>query len=716
MKTRLLVLAVLLSFSALGQSTHSIARQWNEVLLEAIRNDYARPTVHARNLFHTSAMMYDCWAMFEADAGPYFLGRELGGVRFPEFSFDTVTNIDDARKEVLSYAMYSLLRHRFETSPGYNIMLDHAKDLMKSNDYLVTKVGTDYQNGGWAELGNYLANLVIAYGFNDYSNEEHGYVNQHYEPVNEPLRPQLSGNPEIEDLDRWQPLLLNEFVDQSGQLFQDMPEFLSPEWGRVLPFALGRKDLTFYPDGPYTYWVYHDPGPPPAFGSEAYNWGFSMVGIWSGHLDPSDQVMWDISPASQGNLGELPTRFEDYPDYYKYLVGGDRGTGYEVNPKTEKPYTPQWVPRGDYTRTLAEFWADGPDSETPPGHWFTILNYVNDHPLLEKKLFGKGEVVSDLEWDVKNYLALGGAMHDAAIAAWGVKGYYDYIRPISALRYLAGLGQGSNDGDIRFNENGLPLIEGSIELVRNREDPLSGQSGEHIGKIKIKCWKGPDYVRNPELDYAGVDWILAENWWPYQRPTFVTPPFAGYVSGHSTFSRAAAVVLHAMTGDAFFPGGMASFEMKKNEFLVFEEGPSQDIVFQWATYYDASDQCSLSRIWGGIHPPADDMPGRIIGQRVGEDAVNFVKKIFADDLVVTGVINPDLSVYPNPVSDNLLRIDLNRETSGHLIIIDTEGRQVYYQKIQRKRQITIVDLNLPTGIYIGKIIGGETRTFKFIKK
>jgi len=35
------------------------------------------------------------------------------------------------------------------------------------------------------------------------------------------------------------------------------------------------------------------------------------------------------------------------------------------------------VELGDYGRILAEFWADGPDSETPPGHWFTILNYVS---------------------------------------------------------------------------------------------------------------------------------------------------------------------------------------------------------------------------------------------------------------------------------------------------------------------------------------------------
>ena len=109
-----------------------------------------------------------------------------------------------------------------------------------------------------------------------------------------------------------------------------------------------------------------------------------------------------------------------------------------------------------------------------------------------------------------------------------------------------------------------------------------------------------------------------ERWWPYQRPTFVTPPFAGYVSGHSTFSRAAAEALTRLTGDPFFPGGLAEFTAERNAFLVFEQGPSVDVVLQWATYRDAADQSALSRIWGGIHPPVDDVPGRRMGVAVAE--------------------------------------------------------------------------------------------------
>ena len=109
-------------------------------------------------------------------------------------------------------------------------------------------------------------------------------------------------------------------------------------------------------------------------------------------------------------------------------------------------------------------------------------------------------------------------------------------------------------------------------LERRRRACRRGRRARRQDQAPV-AWRGPDYIEDEETDTAGVGWILAENWWPYQRPTFVTPPFAGYVSGHSTYSRAAAEVLTALTGDAYFPGGMSGFEIKANEFLVFEDGP-----------------------------------------------------------------------------------------------------------------------------------------------
>ena len=161
---------------------------------------------------------------------------------------------------------------------------------------------------------------------------------------------------------------------------------------------------------------------------------------------------------------------------------------------------------------------------------------------------------------------------------------------------------------------------------------MFGGRGEYVGKIKLWAWLGSAAINNVDTDFAGVGWVLAESWEPYQRPSFVSPPFAGYVSGHSTFSRAAAEVLTAFTGDAYFPGGMGTFLAPANEFLVFEEGPSVDVELQWATYRDASDECSLSRIYGGIHPYFDDVPGRLMGIEIGLDAFDRAATFYGDGL------------------------------------------------------------------------------------
>ena len=174
----------------------------------------------------------------------------------------------------------------------------------------------------------------------------------------------------------------------------------------------------------------------------------------------------------------------------------------------------------------------------------------------------------------------------------------------------------------------IEVVTANTVANGERHEHLAGPDLENLGKIAVKAWRGPDFVGDPDTTTAGVGWILAERWWPYQRPTFVTPPFAGYVSGHSTFSRAAAELMTMFTGDAFFPGGLGEFFAPRNEFLVFEDGPGVDITLQWATYRDASDETSISRIYGGIHPTADDIPGRLMGARIGRNAFRLAIRYF----------------------------------------------------------------------------------------
>ena len=107
-------------------------------------------------------------------------------------------------------------------------------------------------------------------------------------------------------------------------------------------------------------------------------------------------------------------------------MGEWTGEGHGNNPVTGDTYPDNKVLRADYGRVIAEFWADGPDSETPPGHWNVVANEVTNHPKMIRRIEGRGPVVNDLEWDVKCYFAMNGAQHDAATAAWTCKRIYDY--------------------------------------------------------------------------------------------------------------------------------------------------------------------------------------------------------------------------------------------------------------------------------------------------
>jgi len=323
--------------------------------------------------------------------------------------------------------------------------------------------------------------------------------------------------------------------------------------------------------------------------------------------------MIDISPSARG----------------ANALGSNAGQGYARNPATGAAYAPELVRQSDFYRALAEFWADGPNSETPPGHWNVIANAVSDQLAPALRIGGTGPVLDRLQWDVKLYLALNGAVHDAAIAAWGLKGRYDGIRPISMIRYLASLGQSSDPSGPAYNAEGLPLVPGLIEVITKEKTspggPMTALAG-HEGEIALHTWPGGP--ADPKTQSSPVRWILGTAWVPYQLPTFVTPSFQGYVSGHSTFSRAAAEVLVGMTGSEYFPGGLATRTVKAGSFK-FEAGPSTDVVLEWATYYDAADQAGQSRLYGGIHVQADDFTGRITGAACGKDAWALAQRYYS---------------------------------------------------------------------------------------
>ena len=658
------------------------ARAWNEELLYAITQDFGRPTVHARNLWHSSMAMYDVWAAYEPTHDTYLLGKTQGAYFAP---FEGVSIPEDAetlrahREEAISFAMYRLMLHRFQNAPqaGYPNIIASINQRMDDSGYDRFNTSADYINGGPAEFGNYVAQQVIAFGFTDGSNEQNGYANQVYFSQNDTIFPESPGNPTLINPNWWQPISLSGQLDQAGNPIFNAPPHLSGDWGFVHPFALTEEHMEVKERDGMSLNVYMDVGPPPYMtpGEHAdmeslYKWGFAMVSAWESFADPDDDTMWDISPGGMGNVGpeNYPQEMsvEAYEQFYNFAEGNTLiGSGYSVNPKTGLPYEPNLVKRADYTRTLGEFWADGPASYTPPGHWFEIVNHqLFDHPEFERKWMGEGEEMDDLEYEVKLYFTLGGAMHDVAVSVWSIKAYYDYIRPVSAIRYMCEIGQSTDSTLSNYHPNGMPLIPGFVEIVEPG-DPLAGDEDENVGKIKVFSWKGPPNVTYEDedllihpLDYAGVDWILGEEWWPFMSGKFVSPPFAGYISGHSTFSSTAAQVLENITGDPFFPGGMGVWNFSQNEFLEVEQGPSEDFQMQFATYRDASDQVSLSRIYIGIHPPQDDIPGRFLGMELGDLSVDFANEYFNSNRPFVEEFTPNQSVYNLSDVDAVLSIQI----------------------------------------------------------
>src|SRR2546423_12788201 len=128
------------------------------------------------------------------------------------------------------------------------------------------------------------------------------------------------------------------------------------------------------------------------------------------------------------------------------------------------------------------------------------------------------------------------------------------------IRYMASRGQSSDPALPAYNKDGLPLVPGLIELITKEKTGLGGSMGllaGNEGKIAVRAWRQTADPSSPH-----VSWILGTTWMPYQLSTFVTPSFQGYVSGHSTFSRAAAEVLTGITGSEYFPGGLSEWTVK----------------------------------------------------------------------------------------------------------------------------------------------------------
>ncbi|HEX8738196.1 MAG TPA: vanadium-dependent haloperoxidase [Pyrinomonadaceae bacterium] len=217
-------------------------------------------------------------------------------------------------------------------------------------------------------------------------------------------------------------------------------------------------------------------------------------------------------------------------------------------------------------KAIVEFMRDGPRSTGQSGHWLRFAQAVS-----RRDKHG-------IDKDVKLFFAVGNVAFDAFIAAWEAKRYYDSSRPWTLIRYYY------------------------------KDKTVKGWGG--VGK--------------------GVVALPASEWHPYSPLSFITPPFPGYVSGHSTVSAACAKVLELFTGSDNFgatetrhageltePG--VSCEVKQ---MIDGKSPTTGIsadgvvTLQLPTFTATAEMAGISRVMGGYHIQADNIAGLELGKKV----------------------------------------------------------------------------------------------------
>ena len=215
----------------------------------------------------------------------------------------------------------------------------------------------------------------------------------------------------------------------------------------------------------------------------------------------------------------------------------------------------------DRTKALGDFFAANPGSVTPPGQWLQFAEMVSEKD------------GNTLEEDVKLFFSTAQACLDVSIAVWDAKRAYDQARPATVIPVL-----------------------------------YRGQ--------QIRAWGGPG---------RGTQTILGEQWIPWQRPSNRSPPFPDFVSGHSTFSAAAATAIAEARGSDKIT---LSATVPAGAFRTDPGLPLKDITFTWKRLSEAADAAGYSRRLTGIHWFRSDFAGRTLGKQVGQNAASKCKRLF----------------------------------------------------------------------------------------
>jgi hypothetical protein len=203
-------------------------------------------------------------------------------------------------------------------------------------------------------------------------------------------------------------------------------------------------------------------------------------------------------------------------------------------------------------KAVVEFMRDGPRSTGQSGHW---LRFAQDVSRRDH---------NTLDQDVKLFFSVANVAMDAFIAAWEAKRFYDTVRPWTLVR------------------------------LYHPDDEIEGWAGPAKGSVKMK----------------------GAQWHPYSPDTFITPPFPGYVSGHSSVSAACSKMLELFTGSDHF--GFVETRAPGTLTEPDAEWAKTQVSLPLPTFSATAEMAGISRVMGGYHIQADNIEGLKLGRRVAE--------------------------------------------------------------------------------------------------
>ncbi|EDM72831.1 Hemolysin-type calcium-binding region [Roseobacter sp. AzwK-3b] len=503
---------------------------WDQILQSIIVESGGGPTNAARSLSIMHTAIYDAQASYDPVAQRVSIDLEGDNLDIASLSDSSSAEIETAM-HVAAHHVLSELYPQYQEK--FDQVLSQRLGLDVSDDSRAYEVGIDAAQDGLTPRQAEAAQLAA---------QSDGL----YTPVNSDPAPETR-----KDIARWTP-------EKQG-ILSPTPEalqtFLTPELSLAEGFALPET-----PTGDTDTALTRPDGPEPFFTPE--------------HVDTVlDFHARTITLAAPAEINGVAVEAGTTISVDKSLIGPVISPAFiaqaEAIVQTSATLT-------EDQKMVAEFWEDGPGTSFPPGAWMTLTQYVSQRD------------EHDAATDALLFMTMGNAMFDAAIATWDAKVFFDYARPVTAIRDLGHLGL--------IGEPGV--------------DDLTGEPG-----YVIQAFGGIDPNTGTSL---GTRTIPAENFITYQLPGGEqSPPFAEYTSGHSTFSAAGAAVLQAFTGsdnlDAHItvPPQTSAFDVAL---------PGDVYQFQWDTFSEAAIDGGASRIYGGIHFSDGNVDGLSAGATIGADA------------------------------------------------------------------------------------------------